>query len=164
VLAIDDLAAVPPALHLGRSAKRLASTVRLYTDGSEDLAKALEAGLHEQEKDCILTDTRRIAKLIKGAEGSTVTICFQDGSTPATESFLVHRPRMELNGPFAQQLGLEISPQGHIQTTPPFGETSVKGVFAAGDCATPGKIVANALATGAFAGAGVAAQLQASPF
>lgn len=52
---------------------------------------------------------------------------------------------------------------GAIATTPPFRETSVKGVFAAGDCATQGKSVANAVATGSFTGAGVAAQLQAEP-
>ncbi|ERF72163.1 hypothetical protein EPUS_02954 [Endocarpon pusillum Z07020] len=165
VLAIDDVAAVPPALHLARSARRLASTVTLYTNGAEDLAHALKAGLHEQEKAHIHTDTRPIAKLIKTDQGSSVTICFRDDSSPpATEGFLVHRPKMQLNGPCAQQLKLKLTPQGDIQTTPPFGETSVQGVFAAGDCAASGKIVANALSMGAFASAGVAAQLQASPF
>lgn len=133
----------------------------IYTDGSDTLAAALLAGLATHEKEAIRTDSRVIARLVKEKEGTDITIHFRDGTT-VREGFLVHRPKTQLNGPFAQQLSLELSPQGDIQTSPPFGETSTKGVFAAGDCAAPGKIVANAISTGAFAGAGVAAQLQAS--
>lgn len=160
MLAIGDLAALPPALHLARSAKQLSANVTIYTDGSDTLATALAAGLSAYEKQIIHTDTRPIAKLVKEKEGTDITIHFRDGTT-AREVFLVHRPKTELNGPFAQQLSLELTPQGDIQTTPPFGETSTLGVFAVGDCASPGKIVANAISTGAFAGAGATAKLQA---
>ncbi|KAI1176311.1 putative thioredoxin reductase glit-like protein [Nemania sp. FL0916] len=162
VLAIGEVANVPPALHLARAAKQLADKVTIYTGGSSELASAVSAALKDSEKSTIVTDARPIAKLVKEKEGTDVTIHFGDGSGSAREGFLVHRPKTELNGPFAQQLALELTPGGDIQTTPPFGETSVPGVFAAGDCASAGKIVANALSTGAFSGAGVAAKLQAS--
>lgn len=68
---------------------------------------------------------------------------------------------LELNGPFASQLGLEIGPQGEIQTSPPFYETSVKGVYAAGDAASQRRMVVNAIHQGAAAGAGLVAQLLA---
>ncbi|KAI0107211.1 putative thioredoxin reductase glit-like protein [Nemania sp. FL0031] len=161
VLAIGDVADIPPALHLARAAKQLADKVTIYTGGSSDLASALGAALRDDEKSAIVADARPIARLVKESEGTDVTIHFSDGSS-AREVFLVHRPKTELNGPFAQQLALELTPQGDIQTTPPFGETSVPGVFAAGDCVSMGKIVANAISTGAFTGAGVAAKLQAS--
>lgn len=161
VLAIGDIADIPPALHLARAAKQLADKVTIYTGGSSDLASALSAALRDEEKSTIIADARSIARLVKESEGTDVTIHFSDGSS-AREVFLVHRPKTELNGPFAQQLALELTPQGDIQTTPPFGETSVPGVYAAGDCASAGKIVANAISTGAFTGAGVAARLQAS--
>ncbi|KAI8632627.1 putative thioredoxin reductase glit-like protein [Xylariaceae sp. FL1651] len=161
VLAIGDIADIPPALHLARAAKQLADKVTIYTGGASDLAEALNGALKENEKSSIVTDTRTIAELEKASSGTDVTIHFSDGSS-AREVFLVHRPKTELNGPFAQQLALELTPQGDIQTTPPFGETSVPGVFAAGDCASMGKIVANAISTGAFAGAGATAKLQAS--
>jgi thioredoxin reductase len=161
VLAIGELSAVPPALHLGRAARQLAGAVTIYTDGSESLSTALAKEIGSHEKDRIRTDSRQISKLVKEDEGTDITIHFRDGTT-MRETFLVHRPKTDLNGPFAQQLGLELLPTGDIKTTPPFHETSSQGVFAIGDCASPGKIVANAIATGAFAGAGVAAQLQVS--
>lgn len=160
VLAIGEVADVAPALHLARGAKQLAGKVTIYTDGSEALAASLTAGLRPQELEHIVTDTRPITKLIKEPTATNVTIQFASGPN-VTEGFLVHRPKTELNGPFAQQLGLQLTPQGDIFTTAPFGATSVPGVFAAGDCMAPGKIAANAISTGAFAGAGVAAQLQA---
>ena len=150
-----------PALHLARSAKQLADKVTIYTDGSDTLATSLSAGLRAEEKATITVDTRPVTKLVKEPEGTDVSIHFEEGQ-PAREGFLVHRPKTQLNGPFARQLGLQLTPQGDILTTPPFGETSVLGVFAVGDCAAPGKIVANAIATGAFAGAGATAKLQAA--
>lgn len=168
VLAIGDIAAVPPALHLARSAAQLAKRVTIYTDGAQELADALTGGLRASERETIRTDTRPIAKLVKEEGNDTaVRIHFSSDDAaaaavaPVTEGFLVHRPKTQINGPFAQQLGLQLTPQGDVFTTPPFYETSVPGVFAVGDCAAPGKIVANAIATGAFAGAGATAKLQA---
>lgn len=77
------------------------------------------------------------------------------------EAFLAHKPPTKLNGPFAQQLALDLGPGGDIKITPPFGTTSVKGVYAAGDCATPIKSVIQAMHMGTFAGVGIAHDLQA---
>lgn len=43
---------------------------------------------------------------------------------------------MEINGPFAEQLGVTVTEMGFIQVAPPFFETTVPGVFAVGDCAS----------------------------
>ena len=59
-----------------------------------------------------------------------------------------------------QQLGLELTEQGDIKTNGMFYETSVTGVFAAGDCATPLKAVTQAVAMGSFCAAGLVFQLQ----
>ncbi|OTA92440.1 hypothetical protein M434DRAFT_324807 [Hypoxylon sp. CO27-5] len=163
VLAIGDLAEIPPALHLARAAKQLAGKVTIYTDGFDALADSLTAALRPDERKHIVTDTRPITILVKEKEGTDVTIHFASGSA-SREGFLVHRPKTELNGPFAQQLGLQLTPQGDIFTSAPFGETSMPGVYAVGDCGSPGKIVANAISTGAFAGAGATAKLQAKAF
>ncbi|KAK8013408.1 hypothetical protein PG991_009001 [Apiospora marii] len=118
VLAIGDLANVPPALHLARGAKQLAGKVTLYTDGSEELAMELVKGLRPEEQGLIVTDTRPITRLAKEPAGAAVTVSFSEGPD-APEGFLVHRPKTLLNGPFAQQLGLQLTPQGDILTTPP---------------------------------------------
>ena len=68
-------------------------------------------------------------------------------------------PATKLNGPFIEQLGLDVDAQGTIVTSSPFYETSVQGVFAVGDCATPMKSVSQAMAMGSFAAAGVVGKL-----
>ena len=68
-------------------------------------------------------------------------------------------PPTKNNGPFVEQLGIELEPMGHIKVTPPFNETSVPGVFAVGDCATMMKAAPQAIAMGSFGAAGVVAQV-----
>ncbi|KAI0456046.1 hypothetical protein F5B21DRAFT_169588 [Xylaria acuta] len=141
-------------------AKRLASKVTIYTDGASDLSDQIALNLGN---DTINIDRRKIVKLVKGSSTeSEVIVHLDDGSTIA-EGFLVHRPKAEINGPFAQHLSLELTEQAVIKTTTPFYETSTKGVFAVGDCATPMPAVTNALAMGAFAAGGLVGQLQVEP-
>ena len=72
-----------------------------------------------------------------------------------------HQPFTQVNAPFARQLSLELTPTGDIKTSQPFHETTVPGVFAVGDCASPMKAVSQAAAMGALAAGGLAAQLGA---
>lgn len=105
-------------------------------------------------------DDRRIVKLVKSPNGSDVIVHLEDG-TKKTEGFLVHRPFTEVNGPFASQLGCELTEQGDYKTMNMFGETTVPGVFAAGDCATMIKAVTTAMSGGNMVAAALAAQLEA---
>ncbi|KAL8648012.1 MAG: hypothetical protein Q9210_005224 [Variospora velana] len=159
VLAVGDLEAVPPALHFARNALQLTpKAVTLYTNGNDSLRDALTTSLDVDSK--ITVDNRTINRLEKGPSRAQVILHFSDGSQ-AVQGFLAHKPKCQLTGPFAQQLGLDLTPQGDIKTTPPFYQTSVRGAFTAGDTSYPVKIANNALFTGAAAAAGVAAQLQA---
>jgi gliotoxin/aspirochlorine biosynthesis thioredoxin reductase len=165
VLAIAPIADIGPATHMARGARQLADKVTIYTDGNEALASSLSAGLRAEEAANIVLDSRPIARLEKmqpADSTAAVRIHFADGSAPEPEEFLVHRPKTEINGPFAQQLCLQLTPAGDIFTNPPFGETNVPGVFAAGDCAGPVKIVSNAIFTGSTCAAGATGKLQAS--
>ena len=105
-------------------------------------------------------DSRPIRCLLKEPHATDVTLEFEDGSKK-TESFLVHNPNTHVRGPFAQQLGLGLSPMGDIAAPPPFYQTNVRGVFAAGDCITPYKVTPGAISSGCNAGVGAATQLQA---
>ncbi|KAJ5266580.1 Pyridine nucleotide-disulfide oxidoreductase class-II [Penicillium angulare] len=157
VLAIDDVANVKLAMHLARMARRFAPIVTIYTHGAEELTKELEKAVHGTG---IKVDGQPIARLIKGSGESDVEIKFQDG-TQRVEAFLSHKAKTEVNGPFADQLGLKLTAGGDIETAQPFHSTSVPGVFAAGDCATPLKSVVTAMAAGAMAAGGLVGQLQA---
>ncbi|KAI9880686.1 MAG: hypothetical protein M1830_001319 [Pleopsidium flavum] len=157
VLAIGDIAAVGSVLHLARMAKRMTSVVTVYTDGSEELAKQLDPVLVGAG---INLDSRRIWRFDKGVMDTEVIMEFEGGESK-TEGFLVHKPKTEVKGPFAQQLALELTDEGDIRTRPPFCETSVHGVFAVGDCGTSEKAVAQAIATSTFGTSGLVIQLQA---
>ncbi|TGO15298.1 hypothetical protein BTUL_0042g00690 [Botrytis tulipae] len=104
-------------------------------------------------------DTRKIQRLVDNG-GSSVTIHFSDGSEKE-EAFLVHNPKTTVQGPFVEQLGLDLSPAGDILAPPPFHQTSVRGVFAAGDCITPYKATPAAIASGCNSAVVLTAQLQA---
>ncbi|KAL8832727.1 MAG: hypothetical protein Q9170_004771 [Blastenia crenularia] len=159
VLAIGDTANPNLALHLARMAKRLTPNVTIYTHGADELAqKMVEAAVDDDMR----VENRIIERLEKTAEGPSVVLHFEDGET-VTEGFLVHKPRSEVNGPFARQLALELTEQGDIKTQGVFFETSMPGVFAVGDCATPLKAVTQAVAMGSFSAGGLVSQLQVPP-
>lgn len=73
---------------------------------------------------------------------------------------MAHKPKGESSGPFVEQFGLELTPQGDIKTTP-FNETSVGCVFAGGDSTSLMKAATVALSAGGFLASGLAAQLEA---
>ncbi|KAI1339471.1 FAD/NAD(P)-binding domain-containing protein [Xylariaceae sp. FL0016] len=161
VLATGLLSSPMFAPIIARMAGRLASVVNVYTDGDAAAGEQISGLLRSTKK--FHFDHRKIAKLakdpdVKGEAGVLVT--FEDGSV-AKEAFLAHVPNPELNGSFAKELGVEISPQGHINAMPPFFNTSVPGVFAAGDCATALKSVPTATMMGSCVAGGLAHALQA---
>ena len=156
---MGDLGIAPPAMHFARNAHQITPNgVTIYTNGSEPLHESLISALGPDSK--IKVDARNITRLEKGNHQAEVILHFSDGSR-AVEGFLAHKPKCQLNGTFAQQLGLELTPQGDLKITPPFYQTSLPGVFTAGDTSSPVKIAPNALFTGAAAAAGASAQLQA---
>ncbi|KAI1744108.1 FAD/NAD(P)-binding domain-containing protein [Xylaria scruposa] len=146
---------------VSRMANRLASNVNIYTNGNEALGAEIRPLLKSTKRFHI--ENRKIKSLAKdtdvqGEAGVLVTL--EDG-TVNREGFIAHAPDFELNGPFAKDLGVEIAPQGHINTLPPFFNTNVPGIFAAGDCATLMKSVPTATMMGSFVAAGLAHALQA---
>ncbi|KAE8168317.1 hypothetical protein BDV40DRAFT_310183 [Aspergillus tamarii] len=156
VLAVGDIGNVVAAMRVARMARRFADSVTIYTHGAEGLSQMLEDAA---EGTGIKVDKRPISRFVKGASKSEVQIVFEDGMI-STEGFLSHKPKTQINGPFADQLGLELTPDGDIKTTEPFYSTSVPGVFAAGDCAGPLKAVVTAMTSGSLVAAVLAGQLQ----
>lgn len=161
ILATGDLGAVMPALHVARQALRLSQTVTLYTNGNAALSKEIQGALDSSAgRPPMKIDGRKIARVAKGPSHAQCILHFEDGSL-ATEAFLGHKPKFRLRGHLAQQLGIELTPQGTIKVAPPSNQTSIKGIFAAGDCASPMQTVTSAIYSGTCAGAGAPTQLQA---
>ncbi|KAI1431212.1 FAD/NAD(P)-binding domain-containing protein [Xylaria sp. CBS 124048] len=155
---LENAQFVPP---ISRMANRLAGTVNVYTDGNEEHGAEIRVALKNTKRFHI--ENRKVKSFAKdpdvhGEAGVLVTL--EDG-TVNKESFIAHIPDFELNGPFAKELGVELAPQGHINTLPPFFATSVPDVHAAGDCATQVKSVPMATMMGSCIAAGLAHSLQA---
>jgi pyruvate/2-oxoglutarate dehydrogenase complex dihydrolipoamide dehydrogenase (E3) component len=155
LLAVDGLANVFHSTMLADDGNKFADHITIYTDNNPTLAAEISAAL--QTKD-IEVDDRKIKALHQGQGGAEVIIELEDG-TRKTEGFVVHRPDTKLDMKLIDQLGLKVSERGDIEVMPPFCQTSVPGVYAAGDCASPMKIIPNAMAMGAYAGCGLAREL-----
>ncbi|KAK6198455.1 hypothetical protein LQW54_010284 [Pestalotiopsis sp. IQ-011] len=141
VLAVSPLVISPLIIHVAMDAAQLADEVTIYTHGNEDLATQLGP--------------------IAGAK--SVTVEFVDGSSK-NEAFLVHSPQTTVQGPFVDQLGLSLTPMGDLQADAPMHQTSVRGVFAAGDCITPYKVIPGAISSGCNAAVAASAQLHAEKY
>lgn len=94
----------------------------------------------------------KIERLVKRPERSQIVLQLED-STSRLEASLAQKPKTRLRGSLAQRLGLELTPLGGtIKVSPPFHQTGVRGVFAAGDCASSMQTVAAALHSGMCTG------------
>lgn len=157
-----DLASSPPhAVILGEDASKFALDVTIYTNGDVELAKEISAILAEKGTSNVPVDSRKISNITGELAGKNITLHFSDGSS-RTESFIVHQPSTKVSSVLVSQLELEINARGDIVTRMPFYQTNVAGVFAAGDSASPFKMIPNAIFQGSNAGAGIARELPRS--
>jgi len=162
VLALQSQANHFMALHQAEGASSMSQHVAIYTDGNEQLKSEITTALQSSSKPSqqFTVDARKIERLVKGDHGADVIIEFADGSQKK-ESFLTHSPNTYVKGPFVEQLGLKLSQTGDIDAPGPFFQTSVRGIFAAGDSVTPYKVINGAFSSGCNAAVAASAQLRA---
>lgn len=86
---------------------------------------------------------------LEGAGDRLETIVFENGEPLARRGMLI-RPKQHLRSDLAEKLGCELTDAGHIKVFD-FNETSVKGVYAAGDVTSPMQSIAVAVGQGTFA-------------
>jgi thioredoxin reductase len=157
VIATGILANPAHALTNAQDALKFADAVTIYTNNNPPLATVLNSDL---PKGILVNDNpiRRILKH-KSADGKDgLALEFEDGGEQVMR-FLMHKPDLEIDRRVPDQLGVECAPGLGIKVSPPFNETNVEGVFAAGDCCSPLRIIPNAMNSGSFAGCGLARQL-----
>ncbi|KAF2235247.1 FAD/NAD(P)-binding domain-containing protein [Viridothelium virens] len=160
VLAVDLLAKMPPITNgLSRNALQFARTVTIYTNGSLDVASAIEPMVAKQPR--LSINTKPIRSFTKLPTGSSVRLTFDDGTTKE-EGFLAHTPMNSIDLDFAKELNLEMDPSGMaLKVQQPFLESTEPGVFVAGDISSPmAKMVLTGLTSGGFAANGIVRQLQ----
>jgi thioredoxin reductase len=99
----------------------------------------------------IALERERVARV--GGDERSIDLHLRDGRTTRRDGLFL-LPRARILGPFAGDLGceLETGPLGSYYKTDATKETTVKGVFACGDVATPMPGIAFAVADGVRAG------------
>ncbi|KAI1453654.1 FAD/NAD(P)-binding domain-containing protein [Annulohypoxylon moriforme] len=160
VLAVFPIVVPAMVMHMAENAAQLSDSVTLYTHGNDDLTKQLVTVTNNSK---FKVEPRRIKRLVGNADVDSVTVEFEDGSSK-WEKFLVHNPQTSVQGPFVEQLGVALTQMGDVQADAPVHQTSVRGVFAAGDCITPYKVTAGAISSGCNAAVAASTQLQAEKY
>ncbi|PSR82443.1 thioredoxin reductase [Coniella lustricola] len=152
--------------HIAHMTLQLSKKLTVYTNGtSSDDDKANEiwtnSGIPDFEQR-VTVDKRKIKEVkLVSLDTSDVLVTLEDG-TEVREKFIAAAPPVRLNAAeILDALNLEMGEAGQIKTYPPFNETSVHGLFAAGDAAGDVRIIPNAIYGGSMAGGGVVMQLLA---
>ncbi|GAW14662.1 hypothetical protein ANO14919_040650 [Xylariales sp. No.14919] len=158
LLAVGLMGTPHHAAMLVEDAQKFADTVTVYTNGDARLGEGIRKALAERGEENFIIESRRIVRLLRDPAGVSITIVL-DGGAMATEGFLAHKPDTRVNLEITSQLGLETNERNEIVTKNPFSQTSVAGIFAAGDGASPFKTISNAIFQGSNAGAGIAREL-----
>jgi len=142
----------PLYLHFALQQVSLSPTgtkVYVFCDGAFPKTDEMQKARMTLEASGCIIEERRIQRLVPAKEGLDVVL---EDDTRIFVGFLAHKPDPKLVGEdMMKELGLEVenTPLGAVlKTQQPYQSTNVKGVFAAGDCITPMKSVANALNSG----------------
>tara|TARA_Y100000768_G_scaffold388955_1_gene389271 strand:- start:21236 stop:22237 length:1002 start_codon:yes stop_codon:yes gene_type:complete len=132
----------------------------LFTEDADTLSNEFRDNLKRNKIKLITT---KISSL-ESEESELKYIVLENGEKIPVKGIIVG-PIMplEMNANFADELNLEKDEMGFIKADM-LGETSMQGVFAAGDIMTMQHSVLGAAATGQMAGAGVVGQLSQEEF
>ncbi|MBW4533677.1 MAG: NAD(P)/FAD-dependent oxidoreductase [Pleurocapsa minor HA4230-MV1] len=133
--------------------KNWSADLVLCTNGEADLTLEQRKLLENHQ---IIVREEKIVQL-EGNDGRLETIVFETNEKITCHGMLI-RPKQKLRSDLAEKLGCELNEFNLIKTTNVFNETSVKGVYAAGDITSP----MQALAVAVFQGSTVASGLNHS--
>lgn len=141
------------AAHLAMLVRNLTNQLTILTNGpaafeTEQLQKF---GQHN-----IAFVENKITEILH-ANGQVQQLFFEDGSSQPFDAVYAAIPFVQ-HSDIPSQLGCELTEQGHIKTDN-FQKTTIPGIFACGDGASPMRSVANAVYTGNMAGSMINAEL-----
>jgi thioredoxin reductase len=126
----------------------------VYGDGA--VAERQAALLRGWTDDVSVVDPAEVTGL-RVEDGTVRAVVRRDGSEVACDAVLVHAP-LRRRGDLPERLGLSLTEQGLVEVDA-LGQTSVPGVYAAGDVAVAPQQVAVALGSGHLTGVAVVREL-----
>lgn len=149
---------VDVAVHFSHLGKQFATRISIFLNGTIKLLEDPRVRKLRGQGFEILPQVIIKLEQEEADEPTWIDVHLDCGSTERL-SFLINKPQTAHTSDPRTQPGVELTAGSGVKVKPPFGETTVEGVFAAGDCAVPLKGVAWAVATGASAGSGVSFHL-----
>lgn len=141
------------AMHMGPLLRNLTADLVMLTDGPSGLTDAARARL---EAFGIALDERPIARLVSH-DGQLESVRFADGDELPREVLFI-APTPHPNNALGVALGCAVVTEGPVPgqlVVDQMGQTSVPGVYAAGDLTARAPSVSLAVASGSMAGAAV---------
>jgi thioredoxin reductase len=137
------------AVHRAVLLRRWSADVVLLTDGSaeldvDDRARLARAGVRIDERPVVG---------LRGSEGALEAVLLADGGELPRDGLLVPAPLRQRSS-LATDLGAELTERGTVDVDP-FGQTSVPGLYAAGDVSGAMPQLAGAIADGSRAAAAI---------
>lgn len=146
--AIGVLAATLPGLHKAHMLRSYSSDITVFTD--------LAGGIPDEERRVLeergmRVETRAVTRIL-AADDTLTGVELADGTTAAVDVIFAEPALVALDGPL-EQLGAERAdtPFGPWIAVDAFGRTSVDGVWAVGNAASPAALVPIAAGSGATA-------------
>lgn len=146
------------ALHLCRLIRGWTDDLVLFTDGPSGLSAEDRARV---ERNGIVVREERVER-VTGSDGHLETVVLAGGEGVARAGLFVS-PEQELRSDLAHRLGCPLTADGRVEAGVG-GQTTVPGVFVAGDAGPGWQSVAWAMASGALAGAMLNHDLLAEEF
>jgi thioredoxin reductase len=131
--------------------KQWSSDVILFTDGASEVSSTMQSRLKQHD---IAIWTERIAKLEGTEDGALQRIHLQDGRV-LKRTAMFFTTGCHQTSDLSAALGCARDKKGGIITDPVTEESSVRGVFVAGDASRDVLLVAVAIAEGAKAGVAI---------
>lgn len=141
------------AFELGKLISNWTSDLVIVTNGVSAIA---EENLRIMMKRGLKVIEKEITRL-EHETGNVKGIAFADGSVLEV-SAIYARPTFVQHSLLPEKLGCAMQETGHIMVDD-LQRTTVKGIYAAGDCCSPFRSVANAVAAGSKAGAAINREL-----
>ena len=130
----------------------------LITNGKSSLTDDQNSQLQANNISIIETEVKEI----QHENGQVQNVIFKDDSSRKVDAIYSGLP-FEQHSDIPKQLGCEFSENGHI-VVDSFQQTTVEGVYAAGDNSTPMRAVSVAVSKGTIAGAAINNELSLAEF
>lgn len=146
------------AFHYAQLIRNWTKELTIFTNGKSTLT---QEQINKITRHNIPVIEKEIAYL-SHINGNVQQVVFKDNSVFNIKAIYA-RPDFEQHCKIPEILGCEMTEQGHIKVDM-FQKTSIKNIFACGDNASPMRSVANAVATGNFAGAMINNQMTEEEF